>query len=113
LFKNVIIAVLFSIKMKIPMQRLKSYISLYIESGLIVLVEDNYQIEIDALNNVLNLNISSEVIEKRRRRWMKPQAKAQSGLLFKYAEFVKSVSEGCVTGEAHHEAFQLVLICKI
>jgi hypothetical protein len=57
LFKNVIIAVLFSIKMKIPIQRLKSYISLYIEDGLIVLVEDSDQIEIDALNNMLNLSI--------------------------------------------------------
>jgi hypothetical protein len=74
-------------------------------------MEDNYQIEIDALNNMLNLNVSSEVIEEHRRRWMKPQAKAQSGLLFN-AEFVKSASEGCVTGETHHEAFQLVLPCQ-
>jgi hypothetical protein len=57
LFKNVIIAVLFSIKIKIPMQRLKSYILFYIEDGLIVLVEDRDQIEIDALNNMLNLSI--------------------------------------------------------
>jgi dihydroxyacid dehydratase/phosphogluconate dehydratase len=86
LFKNVIVAVLFSIKIKIPMQQLKSYISLYIEGGL---------------------------IEERWRRWMKPEAKAQSGLLFKYAQSVKSASEGCVTDETHHEAFQHVLPCQI
>ncbi|MFV8347924.1 dihydroxy-acid dehydratase [Flavobacterium sp. ZB4P13] len=57
---------------------IKVLISLYIEGGLIALVEDNDLIEIDALNNTLNLNVSSEVIEKRRRRWMIPQAKVQS-----------------------------------
>ncbi|TRX32218.1 hypothetical protein FNW52_17440 [Flavobacterium sp. ZT3R18] len=113
MFKNVIVAVLFSIKMKIPMQRLKSYISLYIEGGLIALVEDNDQIEINTLNNTLNLNVSCEVIEERRKRWMKPQAKARSGLLFKYTQSVKNASEGCVTNEPHHEAFQLVLTCQI
>ncbi|WP_262712054.1 dihydroxy-acid dehydratase domain-containing protein [Flavobacterium rhamnosiphilum] len=45
---------------------------------MIALVENNDQIEIDALNNTFNLNVSSEVIEERRRRWIIPQAKVQS-----------------------------------
>lgn len=69
------------------------------EGGLIALVEDNDLIEIDAVNNTLNLKVSDEVIEKRREKWIKPQMKALNGVLFKYARFVKSASEGCVTDE--------------
>ncbi|WP_316743991.1 dihydroxy-acid dehydratase [Pedobacter antarcticus] len=71
------------------------------EGGLIALVEDNDQIEIDAANNTLNLKVSEEVISLRRSRWVKPETKAKSGVLFKYAQAVKSASEGCVTDEAH------------
>lgn len=75
------------------------------EGGLIALVENEDQIEIDAVNNTLNLIVPAEVIDERRRRWIKPPAKAQNGVLFKYAQSVKSASEGCVTDEAHHETF--------
>jgi hypothetical protein len=39
-----------------------------------------------------------------RRRWAKPQEKAQSGVLFKCAQSVKT-SEGCLADEAHYEVF--------
>lgn len=69
------------------------------EGGLIALVEDNDLIEIDAVNNTLKLKISDEVIEKRRKKWIKPQMKPFNGVLFKYAQSVKNASEGCVTDE--------------
>ncbi|MDT0677304.1 dihydroxy-acid dehydratase [Autumnicola musiva] len=69
------------------------------EGGLIALVEDNDLIEIDAVNNTLKLKVSDEVIEKRRKKWIKPQMKTFNGVLFKYAQSVKNASEGCVTDE--------------
>lgn len=74
------------------------------EGGLIALVEDDDRIEIDAVNNRLNLRISDNVIEERRQKWVKPSAKARNGVLFKYAEAVKSAAEGCVTDEAHNDS---------
>ncbi len=73
------------------------------EGGLIALVEDNDLIEIDSVNNTLNLQVSDEVIEKRRKKWIKPQMKASNGVLFKYAQSVKNASEGCVTDEYAQE----------
>ncbi|PRX39059.1 dihydroxy-acid dehydratase [Salegentibacter salegens] len=69
------------------------------EGGLIALVEDNDLIEIDAVNNTLNLQVCDEVIEKRRKNWIKPQMKVFNGVLFKYAQSVRNASEGCVTDE--------------
>ncbi|ANH79922.1 dihydroxy-acid dehydratase [Niabella ginsenosidivorans] len=70
------------------------------EGGLIGLVQDNDIIEIDAIKNTLTLKVSEEEIAKRRAAWKRPAPKATSGVLYKYAKFVKSASEGCVTDEA-------------
>lgn len=70
------------------------------EGGLIALVEDEDEIEIDTESNTLNLKVSDDIIEQRRKNWVKPSPKAQSGVLFKYAQSVKNASEGCVTDEA-------------
>ena len=69
------------------------------EGGLIALVEDNDIIEIDAINNKLTLKVGEEEIAKRRAAWQKPAPKATSGVLYKYAKFVKTAAEGCVTDE--------------
>lgn len=69
------------------------------EGGLIGLVEDNDQIEIDAVNNTLSLKVADAVIAERRKSWIRPPSHAQSGVLFKYAQLVKTASEGCVTDE--------------
>ena len=70
------------------------------EGGLIGLVEDDDIIEIDAVTNKLNLKVSDEVIAERRGKWTQPALKATKGVLFKYANCVKSAAEGCVTDEA-------------
>jgi dihydroxy-acid dehydratase len=70
------------------------------EGGLLGLVEDDDIIEIDAVTNKLNLKVSDEVIAERRTKWKRPALKATKGVLFKYANCVKSAAEGCVTDEA-------------
>jgi dihydroxy-acid dehydratase len=70
------------------------------EGGLIGLVQDDDMIEIDAINNKLTLKVSDEEIARRRAAWKQPAPKATSGVLFKYARYVKTASEGCVTDEA-------------
>ncbi|MDE1191790.1 MAG: dihydroxy-acid dehydratase [Arachidicoccus sp.] len=70
-----------------------------VEGGLIGLVNDDDIIEIDATKNTITLKVSEEEIAKRRAAWKKPEPKARNGVLYKYAKFVKSASEGCVTDE--------------
>jgi dihydroxy-acid dehydratase len=69
------------------------------EGGLIALVNDNDRIEIDAVKNSINLMVSEEEISRRRAAWKQPALKASSGVLFKYAKYVKNAAEGCVTDE--------------
>jgi dihydroxy-acid dehydratase len=65
--------------------------------GLIGLVEDDDEIEIDITVNKINLKVSDEIIAERRRKWEQPALKATKGILYKYAHCVSSAAEGCVT----------------
>ncbi|MCL4106487.1 UNVERIFIED_CONTAM: hypothetical protein GTU68_030445 [Idotea baltica] len=67
--------------------------------GNIALIEDDDIVTIDAINNKLTLEISDEVLEKRRKNWVKPTSKAKKGILKKYYNSVSTASEGCVTDE--------------
>jgi dihydroxy-acid dehydratase len=67
--------------------------------GLIGLVEDDDEIEIDITVNKINLKVSSEVIVQRKKKWKQPDIKATKGVLLKYAYCVSSAAEGCVTDE--------------
>ena len=67
--------------------------------GTIALVKDGDTIELDAVNNTITLKISDAELEARRNAWKQPDLKATKGILFKYAKYVKSASEGCVTDE--------------
>jgi dihydroxy-acid dehydratase len=69
------------------------------EGGNIALVKDGDKIVIDAINNTIDVLISNEELEQRRKSWVKPPYKASSGLLYKYLRSVSSASEGCVTDE--------------
>lgn len=70
------------------------------EGGNIGLVRDNDLIELDATRNSINLMISDEELEQRRKAWQQPEPPVKSGVLFKYFRQVKNASEGCVTDEA-------------
>src|SRR5690554_1311099 len=69
------------------------------EGGLIGLVQDDDIIEIDAVNNSINVELSDEEIAARRSQWVQPALKATKGILYKYAKLVKDASHGCVTDE--------------
>jgi dihydroxy-acid dehydratase len=65
--------------------------------GPIAIVEDGDQIVIDARRMTIDLELAQDVIDKRLRAWSAPAAKADRGLLAKYAHLVSSASEGAVT----------------
>ncbi|MCG8475628.1 MAG: dihydroxy-acid dehydratase, partial [Cytophagales bacterium] len=69
------------------------------EGGTIALVENGDRIRVDAVNNKIELLISDQELENRKKRWKQPPYKAQSGVLAKYIRSVKPASEGCVTDE--------------
>src|SRR5699024_4346480 len=69
------------------------------EGGLMALVKDGDEIEIDAIERTINLNVSDEEIKKRKEKWKKPELKVKKGILFKYAKHVQNGTKGCVTDE--------------
>ena len=69
------------------------------KGGLIGLVEDNDPILIDAVNNIISLQVSEEVIAERRNRYVQPALKVTKGVLYKYAKTVSDAASGCVTDE--------------
>jgi dihydroxy-acid dehydratase len=46
------------------------------------------------------LKVDEKLIDQRRKNWKQPALKATKGILFKYAQSVKSADQGCVTDEA-------------
>jgi len=69
------------------------------DGGLIALVEDEDIIEIDTINNLMTLKVSQEKIETRKQNWKQPLLNATKGILYKYAKYVKTAADGCVTDE--------------
>lgn len=69
------------------------------EGGVIALVKDDDVIELDATKNKITLKVSEEEIKKRKTNWKQPGLKVNKGILYKYAKYVKSAAEGCVTDE--------------
>ncbi|CAA7193762.1 dihydroxy-acid dehydratase [Chryseobacterium potabilaquae] len=69
------------------------------EGGLIAFVKDDDLIEIDAVNNTIQLKVTQEEIDRRKKNWVQPELKVKKGLLYKYAVSVSSAAEGCVTDE--------------
>ncbi|MDZ7718217.1 MAG: dihydroxy-acid dehydratase [Balneolaceae bacterium] len=65
--------------------------------GTIGLLQNDDIIEIDADERTLNVKLSDEELEQRRKNWTAPELKVQSGSLYKYAKLVSTASEGCVT----------------
>ncbi len=69
------------------------------QGGPIALVQDGDTIRIDVKKSVLDLEVDSAELEKRRAAFTPPPLKATRGTLYKYIKNVKSASEGCVTDE--------------
>jgi len=69
------------------------------KGGLIGLVEDEDPILIDAVNNIISLQVSEDVIAERRKNYVQPALKVTKGVLYKYAKTVSDAASGCVTDE--------------
>jgi dihydroxy-acid dehydratase len=70
--------------------------------GPIALVKNGDPIRIDARNDkrTIDLLITDDEWEKRRKEWTAPPLRVTQGTLFKYIQCVRTASEGCVTDEA-------------
>ena len=66
------------------------------DGGTIGLIKDGDVITIDAINNIIAVDLSEAEIAERKSQWKKPE-KPLTGFLSKYRRTVSSASEGCVT----------------
>ena len=64
--------------------------------GLIALVEEGDQINVDIAGHKLELLVDEETIAARRAAWVCPEPKVKTGYLARYAKLVSSASEGAV-----------------
>ncbi len=69
------------------------------EGGPIGLILNGDVISINAETQLLDVDVSEEEMQQRRRDWVMPAYKAGRGTLFKYIKNVKDASMGCVTDE--------------
>jgi len=69
------------------------------EGGPVALVRDGDVIVIDADRRILEVELPTEELARRRAAWVMPPYKATRGTLYKYIKNVKDASEGCVTDE--------------
>ncbi|KAF3677226.1 hypothetical protein FXO38_03893 [Capsicum annuum] len=69
------------------------------EGGPIGLVQSGDIITIDIQKKQMDVQLSEEELEQRRKNWNPPAYKADRGVLYKYIKNVQSASKGCVTDE--------------
>ena len=65
--------------------------------GPIALVKDDDEITIDTETNIIDLHVSPEELEKRRKQWSPPKPNYTTGALAKYATLVGSAAQGAIT----------------
>lgn len=66
--------------------------------GPIALVKEGDIIVIDLKTRTIDVKLTKEELEKRRKMWKAPESKYKRGVLAKYVRLVGSASEGAVTG---------------
>jgi dihydroxy-acid dehydratase len=69
------------------------------EGGPIALIKDGDVITLDAVQNLISVDLSDNELSQRKKDWSLPAYKSSRGTLYKYIKSVKSASEGCVTDE--------------
>ena len=67
--------------------------------GNIALIKEGDQITVDALNQIIEVSLSNDELEKRRKNWVKPAPKYKKGVLAKYSRIVSTSSLGAVTDQ--------------
>ena len=66
------------------------------EGGNIALIKEGDIIEIDIPNRTINVKLTEEELDKRRKAWKCPAPKVKSGYLARYAYLVSSAAQGAV-----------------
>jgi dihydroxy-acid dehydratase len=69
------------------------------EGGPIALLQNGDHITINVEENSISVDLTEDVLAKRKEMWVMPSYKAQRGTLRKYIKNVSSASLGCVTDE--------------
>ncbi|MEY3351503.1 MAG: hypothetical protein RIQ50_1614 [Bacteroidota bacterium] len=67
------------------------------DGGNLAIIEENDTIEIDAVNNTMNVLIDDATLAHRKSNWKQPPLAAKKGILYKYAKYVTTAAEGCIT----------------
>ena len=65
--------------------------------GPIALIQDGDIIRIDAVANTLDMEVTEEELQRRRKAWKAPPLKVSQGTLYKYTKVVADASHGCIT----------------
>jgi len=65
--------------------------------GPIALIKDDDEITIDIETNEIDLHVSSEELESRKKQWTQPKPNYTTGALAKYASLVGSAAQGAIT----------------
>jgi dihydroxy-acid dehydratase len=65
--------------------------------GPIALIKNDDEITIDVETNVIDLHVTTEELEKRRKEWTAPKPNYLTGALAKYASLVGSAAQGAIT----------------
>ncbi len=66
------------------------------EGGPIALIKEGDIISIDIPGKRIDLKISDEEMEKRKKEWKKPEPKIKTGVLYRYSQMVSSAAQGAV-----------------
>ncbi|XP_061997067.1 dihydroxy-acid dehydratase, chloroplastic [Rosa rugosa] len=69
------------------------------EGGPIGLIENGDIITVDVEKRRLDVQLTDQEMDTRRKNWVAPPYKANRGILYKYIKNVQSASNGCVTDE--------------
>jgi dihydroxy-acid dehydratase len=67
--------------------------------GTIGLVQEGDSITVDAHQLLIQLNVETDELERRRAGWVAPEPRYRTGVLGKYARLVSSSSQGAVTDQ--------------
>ena len=65
--------------------------------GNIALIKQGDLITVDAVKQLIKVDLSNEELEKRKKDWVKPTPKYTRGILSKYSKIVSTSSLGAVT----------------
>ncbi len=65
--------------------------------GPIAFLKDGDRVTIDAEKKAVSAELDEAEWAKRKAAWKKPEVRAKSGVLAKYARLARSASEGAVT----------------